>query len=140
MEDKRNLHLKVQELSDCFATTNYLEEMSKLTSEEDQEEAALKWLALAALHAINAGAKKISLFQGPDGEVSVRAKYRSSELPSPGGDIGAKIIQAVREITHVEGDKAKALLALGIRNDNLEIKVKTEKDKGGELLTLKFPE
>ena len=140
MEDKRNLHLKVQELSDCFATTDYLEEMSKLASDQDSEEAALKWLALAALHAINAGAKKISLLQGPDGAVTVQAKYRASMLPSPGGEIGGKILAAVREITHAEGDKAKALLALGIRNDSLEVKVKLEKEKEGELLTLKFPE
>ena len=140
MEDKRNLHQKVQELCDCFVTTDYLEEMSKLPSDEDKEEAALKWLALAVMHAVNAGAKKISLLQGPDGEVTVRAKYRASRLPSPGTDIGGKIIDTVREIIHAEGDKAKALLALGIRNDNLEVKVKTEKEKGGEMLTLKFPE
>ncbi|MCB2226234.1 MAG: hypothetical protein KQH53_06105 [Desulfarculaceae bacterium] len=140
MEDKRNLHLKVQELSDCFATTDYLGEMSKLVSDQDSDEAALKWLALAALHAVNAGAKKISLMQHDDGTVTVQAKYRSSGLPSPGGEIGAKVLAAVREIVHAEGDKAKALLALGIRNDSLDVKVKLEKEKGGELLTLKFPE
>ena len=50
------------------------------------------------------------------------------------------MLAAVREIVHAEGDKAKALLALGIRNDSLDVKVKLEKEKGGELLTLKFPE
>ncbi|MCF8041940.1 MAG: hypothetical protein K9K65_13260 [Desulfarculaceae bacterium] len=140
MEDKRNLHLKVQELCDCFATTDYLEEMSKLAKDQDQDEAALKWLALTVLHAVNAGAKKITLFQAPDGAISVQAKYRASTLPSPGADIGPKVIEAVRAMTHAEGDKVKALLALGVRNDNLEVKVKTEKEDGGQLLTLKFPE
>jgi hypothetical protein len=140
MEDKRNIHLKVQELCDCYATTDYLEEMSKLAQDQDQEEAALKWLALSVLHAVNAGAKKISLFQAPSGEITVQAKYRASTLPSPGPEIGPKVIEAVRAMTHAEGDKIKALLALGVRNDNLEVKVKTEKEDGGLLLTLKFPE
>ena len=140
MEDKRNIHLKVQELCDCFATTDYLEEMSKLAQDQDQDEAALKWLALSVLHAVNAGAKKISLFQAPSGEITVQAKYRASTLPSPGPEIGPRVIEAVRAMTHAEGDKIKALLALGVRNDNLEVKVKTEKEDGGLLLTLKFPE
>lgn len=140
MEDKRNLHLKVQELCDCFATTDYLEEMSKLAQDEDKDEAALKWLALTVLHAVNAGAKKITLFQAPGGEVTVQAKYRASTLPSPGAEIGPKVLEAVRAMTHAEGDKIKALLALGVRNDNLEVKVKSEKEDGGQLLTLKFSE
>jgi len=34
-------------------------------------------------------------------------------------------MSAVREITHIEGDKGKTLLALGMRNDSLELKVKS---------------
>ena len=48
MKDKETLHKKVQEQIDCFAATDPLKEMSELTKEEDSEEAALKWLALAA--------------------------------------------------------------------------------------------
>ncbi len=140
MEDKRNPHLKVQELCDCFASTNYLEEMSKLSQNQDQDEAALKWLALTALHAVNAGAKEVSLYQSPAGDISVRAKYRASALPTPGPAVGAKVLRAVRDITHAEGEKIKTMLALGIRNDNLEVQVKGEKEHGGYLLTLKFPE
>ena len=98
MEDKRNLHLKIQELCDCYATTDPLKGMSDVPSEADKDEAALKWLALAALHAVNNGAKKISLSKAKDGSVKVTAKYREAELPSPGPDIGARIIEAVRKI------------------------------------------
>jgi hypothetical protein len=72
IRDKRSLslHLKVQEMCDCYATTDPLKEMSDLPKDEDTQESALKWLALAILHGINDNAKKISLTQ--------------SKLPSPG--------------------------------------------------------
>ena len=61
MKEKRNLHLKVQELCDCYATTDPLKEMSVVGKDKDQEEAALKWLALAALHGVNNNAKEITI-------------------------------------------------------------------------------
>jgi hypothetical protein len=140
MDDKRGSHLKVQELVDCFATTNPLEEMSKLSSDQDQEEAAHKWLALAALHAVTAGATKVKLTVAADGEVAVKAKYRESELPSPGPEVGARIVELVRGITHFEKDKAKGPLALGMRNDSLEIQVKVSRKQGRDKITLEFPE
>jgi len=140
MDDKRNLHMKVQELCDCFATTDPLREMSLLFKDQDKDEAALKWLALATLHAVNNGASKISLIKDKDGEISVLAKYREAELPSPGTEIGEKIIEAVRRITHLEGGKGKEPLALGIRNDSLEIKVKVQKEEDKEFIELKFPD
>ena len=140
MKEKRNVHLKVQELCDCYATNDPLKEMSTVKDEEDKDEAALKWLALTALHGVNGNAKKIAITRSEDGEISVTAKYRQSELPSPGAEVGAKIIDAVREITHIEGDKGKTPLALGIRNDSIEIQVKLKSKEGKEKVTLKFPE
>jgi hypothetical protein len=140
MKEKRNVHLKVQELCDCYATNDPLKEMSTVKNEGDKDEAALKWLALSALHGVNSNAKKITITRSKDGEINVTAKYRKSELPSPGSDIGAKIIEAVREITHIEGDKGKTPLALGIRNDSIEIQVKMNSEEDKEKITLKFPE
>jgi len=140
MKEKRNVHLKVQELCDCYATNDPLKEMSTVKNEEDKDEAALKWLALTALHGVNGNAKKIAITRSEDGQISVTAKYRESELPSPGSEVGAKIIEAVREITHIEGDKGKTPLALGIRNDSIEIQVKMKSKEGKEKVTLKFPE
>ena len=42
MKDKHSLHLKVQELCDCFATADPLKEMSLLEKDDDRTEAALK--------------------------------------------------------------------------------------------------
>ena len=140
MKEKRNVHLKVQELCDCYATNDPLKEMSTVKNETDKDEAALKWLALTALHGVNGNAKKIAITRSEDGQISVTAKYRESELPSPGSEVGAKIIEAVREITHIEGDKGKTPLALGIRNDSIEIQVKMKSKEGKLKVTFKFSE
>jgi hypothetical protein len=126
MKDKRSLHLKVQELCDCYATTDPLKER-------------LKWLALAALHGINANAKKISFARSKNGTAKVTAEYRNSELPSPGPDVGDKIVEAVRGITHLDGEKAKSALALGIRESSIEVNIKMKRAEDGEKVTLEFP-
>jgi hypothetical protein len=140
MKEKRNLHLKVQELCDCYATTDPLKEMSALGQDQDKEEAALKWLALAALHGVNDNADEITIRRDSKGQVKVLAKYRESELPSPGAEVGQKIMAAVREITHIEGDKGKTILSLGMRNDSLELKIKIQAKGGQEEVEIEFPE
>jgi hypothetical protein len=140
MKEKRNVHLKVQELCDCYATNDPLKEMSVVKNDKDKNEAALKWLALAALHGVNDNAEEVTITRTKGGDVRVTAKYRESELPSPGSEVGTKIMAAVREMTHIEGDKGKTPLALGIRNDSIELQVKMKAKEGGETVTLRFPE
>jgi hypothetical protein len=139
MKEKRNIHLKVQELCDCYATNDPLKEMSEIKGDSDQDEAAAKWLALAALHGVNDNAEEVTIRRSPDGNIKVTAKYREAELPSPGAEIGEKIINAVREITHIEGGKGKSPLALGIREDSIELKIKMKSKDEGERVTIKFP-
>jgi hypothetical protein len=139
MKEKRNLHLKVQELCDCYATNDPLKEMSEIRTDGDKEEAALKWLALAALHGVNDNAKEITITRSADGNIKVTARYRESELPSPGSEIGKNIMGFVREITHIEGAKGKSPLALGIREDSIELNVKMKSKNEGEKVTIKFP-
>lgn len=139
MKDKRSLHLKVLELCDCYATTDYLKEMSLLPGEVDREEGALKWVALSVLHGINANAKKITLSKGKDGKLKVVAKYRKSELPSPGGEVGGQVLNVLKEITHIEEEKGKIPLAIAIRDSSFEVTVSLEQDADGDKVTIKFP-
>jgi hypothetical protein len=139
MKEKRNLHLKVQELCDCYATNDPLKEMSVVKNDDDKAEAAAKWLALAALHGVNDNAEEVTLTRAADGQVTVSAKYRESELPSPGAEVGTKVFDAVREITAIEEGKGKSPLALGIRQDSIELEVKFKSKKNKERVTIKFP-
>jgi hypothetical protein len=138
MKEKRNLHLKVQEMCDCYATTDYLKEMSRVPTEKSKDEGALKWLALAALHGINQNASKVTIQRSADG-VRVAAEYRETELPSPGKAVADKIFSSVREITHIDGDKGKTKLALGIRDSSVELEVKIKVKKDRERITIEFP-
>ena len=138
MRDKQSLHLKVQELCDCYATTDPLKEFSDLKKEEDKNEAALKWISLAILHGINANAKKISLSRSKEGKVKVVAEYREAELPDPGVEIGEKVIEALRGITHLEGDKGKTSLVVGVREGSVELDVKLKKEEESDSVSLKF--
>jgi hypothetical protein len=140
MKDTGSLHLKVQEHCDCFATTDPLKGMSLVKDDPDIQEAALKWLALAALHGINNNAEKISITRSDDGNVTVTATYRKTDLPSPGDKVAEKIIAAVAEIAHIEGDKGKTPLALGIRDSSIDLNIKLKTTDGGKKVTLKFPE
>jgi hypothetical protein len=140
MKDKGSLHLKVQEMCDCFATTDPLKEMSVVKDDEDKEEAALKWLALAALHGVNNNAEKISITRLDDGNVKVTAEYRKTDLPSPGSEVAEKIIETVIGITHIEGGEGKTPLALGIRDGSIDLSIKMKTKNGGKKVTIKFPE
>lgn len=141
MKDTGSLHLKVQEYCDCYATTDYLKEMSAVASESDKEEGALKWLALAVLHGINEGARKVSLVRKTDdGSISVKAKYRKTDLPSPGEAVGGKVFDVLKGITHLDGERGEIPLALGIRDSSVELQVKMKKKDGEEKVSIKFPE
>jgi hypothetical protein len=139
MKEKRNLHLKVQEMCDCYATGDPLKEMSVVKNDEDKDEAAVKWLALAALHGVNNNAEEINIIRSSEGNVRVVAEYRDTELPSPGSEVGRKIMNALREITHIEEEKGKTPLSLGIRNDSVNLTIKFKEKNGKEKITIKFP-
>jgi hypothetical protein len=139
MKDPNSLHLKFQEHIDCFATIDPLKEMSTIKDEADKDDAALKWLALAALHGINNHADKIVVNRSENGETEVSAEYRKSHLPSPGSEIGEKIIKAMRDIIHIEEDKGKSMLALGVKDSSLTLEVKIKAKKDGEKLVIEFP-
>lgn len=139
VKDKETLHSRVQKLIDCFAAVDPLQEMAALPKEADQQEAALKWLALAVIHGINSGAKEISVSRSEKGEVRVFAEYKKAELPSPGADIGNRIMESLRHITHLEGEKGKSFLAMGVRDGSIDLAIKVKRGGDEEKVTLKFP-
>ncbi len=138
MRDMGTPHKRMQELCDCYAETDPLKEMAMIQSDKDKEEAALKWLALAVLHGVDRNAKKISLELTSDGKITVTAEYRDTDLPTPGREIGRKIIEAARQITHIEEKKGEIPLAIGIRDSSIEIRMNVKQENGAEKITLEF--
>lgn len=139
MKDKRSLHLKVQELCDCYATSDPLREMSLVGKEADKQEGALKWLALVVLHGINNNAKEVTLSKDQAGAYKVVGKYRKTELPSPGAEVGASVAEAVKGVAHIEENKGKMPLAVGIRDSSIEVEIEVVKEDGEEYVTVRFP-
>jgi hypothetical protein len=139
MRDQETLHKKLQEMIDCYATTDPLREMSVIQNEKDVSEASVKWLALAGLHGINMNASEIRIMKSPEGSIKVVAEYRPAELPSPGPAVGDKIIQDIRDITHLEKDTGESMLSLGVREGSIDVKVIVKKEDDGESVVLLFP-
>ncbi len=139
MKDHDNIHLKVQDLCACFSNTDPLTEMAALAADKDTAEAALKWLALAVLHGINANAEKITLKEDDDGQIRATAEYRENDLPSPGSTVGSEIFEAVRQITHIEKDKGKTQLALGLMDSSIDLSLGIKEKNGKRKISIKFP-
>ncbi len=138
MRDMGTPHQRMQELCDCFVESDPRKEMALLGGDQDKEEAALKWLALAILHGVDRRAKTISLERTSDGRVKAEAEYRDRELPAPRAEIGAKVIEAARQISHIEEDKGETPLAVGIRGSSIEILMEVKRKAGEEKITLRF--
>ena len=134
-----NLHLKLQEMCDCYLETDYLAQMDHFRAKPgpDPDDEAMRYLALALMHTITEQAAKLSLKQ-EKGEITVKVKKdgNQEELPPPPAALFTKIIQIIRTILHFEGEKGESELSLGLRNGSLEMLVKL-KEKGDEA-ALKF--
>jgi hypothetical protein len=139
MRDSTSLHQKVQEMCDCYATKDPLKEMSKLQHQQDADEAAIKWVALAILHGINNNAEEISIQRSKTGSVKVVAEYRKAELPSPPNSISDKIIGNLKDIIHADSSQSDSVLAFGFRDNSMDLRVRVREESGSQKVTLKFP-
>lgn len=140
MRDSANIHLKIQELCDCFATSDPLLEMSRIRLEPDPEAAPLKYLALLLLHGLNNNAESISLQEQSDGSLDVVARYRPATLPGPGAEVGKKIVEAILEMTQLDSATTSTPFAFGFRNNSLELRIDASGDEGTRCLSVSFPE
>ncbi len=146
MKDERNYHLRLQEFCDCFMETDFkkeLEEASRGMSGDpsgDSDELALKFLGLTLLYGANEEAGKISLEKSSNGKVLLSVEARGSyQLPPPDARMADRVFSIARSITHIDSDRGKSPLSLGLRNDRMEIGLEFDRKDGGEKLTFVFP-
>ena len=146
VKDERNYHQRLQEFCDCFMETDFkkeLETASKGVSGDpsgDPDELALKFFGLTLLYGANEEAKKISLQRSKEGKVLLSVEARGNyQLPPPSVPLADRIFSIARSITHIEKDRGKSPLSLGLRNDRMEINLDIDRKGGGESLAIIFP-
>jgi hypothetical protein len=148
VQDKRNLHLRLQEYCDCYLETDPREELDRISTQAsssdptgDPEEVALKFLSLAVLYGIEENAKRLSIVKVPGGETQLNIEAAGNyKLPAPPRALTDQIFRVMRSITHLESGKGTEPLALGIQNDRLELGIEFDSAEEQETLTLSFPE
>ena len=146
IKDDRSYHLRLQEFCDCFMETDFkkeLESASKGVSGDpggDPDELALKFLGLAMLYGANEEAKKISMQKSKEGKVSLSVEARGKyQLPAPDSALADRIFTLARSMVHLDKDKGKIPLSLGLRNDRMEVTLAFDRKGGSESFSITFP-
>jgi hypothetical protein len=138
-----NLHLKLIEMCDCYLETDFKSQIQRLatSSGEDVDEESVKYLALAIMYALTEKARKL-VFKSKKGQLTVLLKVDGEKISmkAPSLEIFNRIVSIIRTILHLEEDKASMPLSLGLRNGQIDIQVKVERDDNKESLKLKFPD
>jgi hypothetical protein len=133
MADMESAHLRLQQQIDCqlevtpsTALKAWEREGWKDEPGTDVDEAPLKYMALVLLDAIEDRASRVALDKDEGVTVFSDATH---ELPKPPTHILARGLEILREISGLQGPKGEATLALGIRNDSLDLVIHKEAGK-----------
>jgi hypothetical protein len=146
IKDDRNYHQRLQEFCDCFMETDPKKELEKAARgisgdpSGDMEELALKFLGLSVFYGISEKTRQISFNRSKAGKIlftiEASGKY---QLPPPSPQIADRIISIARAITHIEEDKGKVPVSLGLRNDRVELTFEFDRREGEETFSILFP-
>jgi len=146
IKDERNYHQRLQEFCDCFMETDFkkeLEAASKGVSGDpsgDPDELGLKFLGITLLYGANEEARRIALQRSKEGKVLFSVEARGNyQLPPPTVQVADRIFSIARSIVHIDKDRGKSPLSLGLRNDRMELNLEIDRKGGGESLTIFFP-
>jgi hypothetical protein len=140
MLDKGSLHKRLQDLIDCYTTTDPLQEMSHVRSETNTEETALTWLALAVLHGLNSDAKRITLHVSENDEIESVLEYRKGRLPSPRADACGLIIETARDMVHLGEGQTEMPLVVGLGDSSIDLLIKIKNGGVDKKLMIEFSE
>ncbi len=128
MKDEQSYHSLLQQNIDCYLETVPAEQLREWADREWQEEPgigvdeqALKYLALVIVDALESRAHRIVLEKGCP--VLIAAGDGEHMLPAAPESILARGLEMLRDICGMEGGRSSGRLALGIRNDSLELQI-----------------
>ena len=147
MTTERSYHLRLQEFCDCFMETDPKKELEKASAgisgdpTGDLDELALKFLGLSIFYGASEKAKNIMLQRSKDGKVlftvDAKGKY---QLPPPSPRVADRVIYIARSITHIDEDKGKLPVSMGLRNDRIDLTFQFDRTSEGEFFAVSFPE
>jgi hypothetical protein len=148
MEDRMqlkdpNLHLKLQEMCECYLETDFMSQLRGMTATPsgDPAEDAIKYLALAIMTGVTDKAKKLKLQRKKDSiKASLKVGVEKILLPPPSAELFAAVIDLVRGILHFESEGGKMALILGLRNSQFELQVKLKQKEEKTSLKITFPD
>ena len=138
-----NLHLKLQEMCDCYLDTDFASELARMASGpgRDPEDNAVKYLALAIMYGITEKSRRLKLKRESDGTIKVSlAGEEQIDLPTPAAELFDGMIQTVRSIFHFDEAGGELPLALGLRTGGIDLKIKLKEREGKSSLKIYFPE
>ena len=147
MTTERSYHLRLQEFCDCFMETDPKKELEKASAgisgdpSGDLDELALKFLGLSVFYGASEKARSITLQKSKDGKilftVDAKGKY---QLPPPSPRVADRVIYIARSITHIDEDKGKLPVSMGLRNDRIDLTFQFDRTSEGEFFAVSFPE
>jgi hypothetical protein len=140
IKDDRNYHQRLQEFCDCYMETDPKKELEK-ASKGISGDPSGTFLGLGIFYGASEKAKKIFIQRSKDGKVtfSVDAKGKY-QLPAPTTQLADRVISIARAITHIDTDQGTLPVAMGLRNDRLDITFQFDRKGGEEIFSISFPE
>ena len=147
IKDDRNYHQRLQEFCDCYMETDPKKELEKASKgisgdpSGNLDELALKFLGLGIFYGASEKAKKITIQRSKEGKilftVDAKGKY---QLPPPDTKLAEQVISIARAITHIDADQGKLAVAMGLRNDRLDLTFQFDRKAGEQTFSITFPE
>jgi hypothetical protein len=138
MLNVENPQLRLQQQLDCQLEVTPLTELKawenegwKETPGTDVDEAPLKYMALVLLEALEDRAPRV--FMDKDEGVMIDGENRRT-VPKAPSFIIARGLELLREMSGMRGPGGQSTLALGLRNESLELTI--QKDGGRHIINL----
>jgi hypothetical protein len=127
----RSPHAKLEEFIDCFLNTNHKEELESFTlphlarpTREEAPDEALRYLALVLLYGLNQRVKDISFVRKQPGRMITRMSGdKFYDVPAPKEEVAEHLFEEIEEMAGIDGTKRNGKLVVGIKNDQVNLKI-----------------
>jgi len=106
----------------------------------DAEEVAIKLLGLMVLYGLRENASQVELWRDQYEQTRLQVQGLGKyQLPAPGPKLVDKVFKVMRAVTHLEGERAREPLSLGLGRDSLSLDVEFDRSGPWEILRISLP-